>query len=221
MADETRERVKRIIAELKKAFPEAKVSLNFSTPHELLVATILAAQCTDARVNQVTPALFRKYKSPQDFANADPKELEQDIHSCGFFRQKTKSIIEMSQDIVNLYGGRVPDTMEELTKLRGVGRKTANVLLSAAFGKPALIVDTHVLRVSGRLGLADPKHVAKKDADKVEEDLMQVVAEEDWTTYSNLIVYLGRTICTARDPKHEECPVLHLCPTGKAALGIK
>lgn len=220
LADETRERVKKIIAELRKAYPEAKVSLDFRTPHELLVATILAAQCTDMRVNMTTPALFAKYRSPRDFAEADPREMEKDIHPCGFFRQKTRSIIEMSQDIVNLYDSRVPDTMEELTQLRGVGRKTANVILSAAFGKPGLIVDTHVLRVSGRLGLADPKSVAKKDADKVEQELMGVIAEEDWTAYSNLIVFHGRAICTARDPKHEDCPILEFCPTGRAALGL-
>lgn len=221
MPDSTNERVKEIIAELRKAYPDARVSLDFGTPHELLVATILAAQCTDARVNRTTPELFRKYSSPRDFAGADPGELEQDIHSCGFFRQKTRSIIEMSQDVVNLYDGRVPDTMEELTKLRGVGRKTANVILSAAFGKPGLIVDTHVLRVSGRLGLADPRNAARKDADKVEQELMTVVPEEDWANFSNLLVAHGRAICTARDPRHDICPVLHLCPTGQKAMSEK
>jgi len=218
MADETEVRVRKIIEELRKAYPHAKVTLDFRTPHELLVATILAAQSTDVNVNQVTKSLFRKYPSVHDFANADPKELERDIYSTGFFRQKTKSIIESSQDIVNLYGDRVPDTMEELTQLRGVGRKTANVILSAAFGKPGLIVDTHVLRVSGRLGLADPEHVEKKDADKVEQELMVVVPGEDWSCFSHLLVALGRTICTARNPRHEECPILHLCPTGQKAM---
>lgn len=218
MADETRERVKKIIAELKKAYPDARVTLDFRTPHELLVATILAAQSTDVNVNHVTKPLFQKYRSVQDFANAESAELERDIHSTGFFRQKAKSLIESSQDIVNLYGGNVPDTIEELTKLRGVGRKTANVVLSAAFGKPGLIVDTHVLRLSGRLGLVGPKLAAKKDADRVERELMAVVPEEDWANLSHLLVALGRTICTARDPRHEECPILHFCPTGRKAL---
>lgn len=218
MADETRDRVRKIIADLKKAYPHAKVTLDFSTPHELLVATILAAQSTDVNVNHVTKTLFKKYRSVEDFANADPRELEQDIHSTGFFRQKTKSIMESSQDIANLYGARVPDTMEELTHLRGVGRKTANVILSAAFGKPGLIVDTHVLRVSGRLGLSDPEHVKKKDAVKVEQELMAVVPQEDWSCFSHLLVALGRTVCTARNPRHEPCPILHLCPAGQKAL---
>lgn len=218
MSDDPKHRVRKIIAELRKAYPDAKVSLDFATPHELLVATILSAQCTDERVNMTTPGLFAKYPSPEAFANADPAELEQDIHSCGFFRQKTRSIIEMSQDVSSLYGGRVPDTMEELTALRGVGRKTANVILSAAFGKPGLIVDTHVLRISGRLGLADPRSVARKDADGVERQLMAVVPEQDWSNFSNLLVAHGRAVCTARDPKHDVCPVLELCPTGLAAL---
>lgn len=219
MADGTELRVREIIIELSKAYPDAKVSLDFSSPHQLLVATILSAQCTDLKVNQVTPVLFSKYASPRDFADADQRDLEQDIHSCGFFRQKARSIIEMSQDIVSVYAGRVPETMEELTQLRGVGRKTANVILSAAFGKPGLIVDTHVLRLSGRLALADPEHVNRKDADKVEQDLMKIVPEADWASFSNQLVALGRTICTARDPKHDLCPVLHLCPTGQRDLG--
>jgi len=218
MADETRKRTRKIVAELRKVYPHAKVTLDFSTPHELLVATILAAQSTDVNVNHVTKSLFQKYQSVQDFANADPKQLERDIYSTGFFRQKTKSIIESSQDIVNLYDGRVPDTMEELTQLRGVGRKTANVILSAAFGKPGIIVDTHVLRLSGRLGLVDPKLAANKDAVKVEQELMAIVPGEDWSCFSHLLVALGRTICTARNPRHEECPILHLCPTGQKAL---
>ncbi|MBP6963855.1 MAG: endonuclease III [Armatimonadetes bacterium] len=220
MEVQPRDRVREIIAELRTAFPDAKVSLEFGTPHQLLVATILSAQCTDIKVNQVTPALFAKYRSPQDFADADPSELERDVHATGFFRQKTKSIIESAQDIVHLHGGEVPDSMEELTQLRGVGRKTANVVLSAAFGKPGIIVDTHVLRISGLLGLADPKLVAKKDADKVERELMAVVPEEDWSNFSNLIVALGRSICPARKPRHDECPILHLCPTGQKGVTV-
>lgn len=216
--EDIRKRVKAIIAILKKAYPEARVTLNFSTPHELLVATILAAQSTDKKVNEVTKGVFKKYRSPEDFARADPKELEQDIRATGFFRQKANSVIESSQDIVNLYGGKVPDTVEDLTALRGVGRKTANVVRGAAFGEPALIVDTHVLRVSGRLALADPAHVAKKDADRVEQELMDVVPKREWTNFSHLLVALGRDVCTARNPKHDVCPILHLCPAGQAAL---
>ncbi len=219
MADGTKERVREIIRRLKEAYPdERKGMLNFSNPFELLIATILAAQSTDVTVNEVTPDLFRKYPTPQALANANPSEVEQAIHRTGFFRQKTRSIMEASQDIVNEYGGKVPDSMEELTKLRGVGRKTANVVLGNAFGKPALIVDTHVLRVSGRLGLVAPKLSERKEADKVEQELMKVVPEEDWTLFSHMIVQLGRTICIARAPKHDICPVLHLCPTGKAAM---
>lgn len=147
-----KKRAQEIISILKRTHPKPDVMLNFTTPFELLVATILAAQSTDVKVNEVTARLFKKYRSPDDFANADPKELEQDIHETGFFRQKAKSIIEASKEIVRRYDGKVPDTIEELTKLPGVGRKTANVVLARAFGKPAIIVDTHVLRVSARLG---------------------------------------------------------------------
>lgn len=218
MHKDIKERIKEIINILKRAYPDARTSLDFQTPFQLLVATILAAQCTDVKVNQVTKTLFKKYPTPDDFASADLRELEQDIHSIGFFRQKTKSIIEASQDIVNEYGGTVPDNLDELTKLRGVGRKTANVVLGNAFGKPAIVVDTHVLRISGRLHITDPKYVQKKEADKVEQDLMKIVPEQDWTLFSHLIVYLGRDICTARNPKHDICPILHLCPTGKVEM---
>ena len=219
MAEETRERVKEIIRVLKEAYPDPMLGmLRFSNPFELLVATILSAQSTDAMVNEVTKTLFTKYPTPRSLADADPLEVQQDIHTTGFFRQKARSIMEASQDIVNEYGGTVPDSMEELTKLRGVGRKTANVVLGNAFGKPALVVDTHVLRVAARLGLTDPRHAEKKDADKVEQDLMKVVPPEDWTLFSHLIVQLGRTTCTARNPQHHTCPVLHLCPTGRRAM---
>lgn len=213
-----KERVKDIIRILKQTYPSARTSLNFETPFQLLIATILAAQSTDVGVNKVTKTLFKKYPSPDAFATADLQELEQDIHSTGFFHQKSKSIVAASQDILREHGGRVPNTMEELTKLHGVGRKTANVVLGNAFGKPAIAVDTHVLRVSGRLGLTDPKSAKKKDADKVEHDLMNIVPEMDWIIFSHLLIYLGRDICTARNPKHDICPVLHLCPTGQAAI---
>jgi len=218
MSEDASERVREIIRILKRTYPDARTSLNFDTPFQLLVATVLAAQCTDVKVNEVTKTLFPKYPTPADFANADPRELEREIRATGFFRQKARAIIEASQDVVNEYGGRLPDSLEELTKLRGVGRKTANVVLGNAFGKPAVAVDTHVLRLSGRLGLTRPEYVQKKDADKVEQDLMQVVPEEDWTLFSHLLVYLGRNICTARKPDHEICPILRLCPTGQAYL---
>lgn len=220
MAEHTKSRVREIIGILKEAYPNPrKGMLNFTSPFELLIATILSAQSTDVKVNEVMQALFRKYPTPESLANANPQEVEQDIHATGFFRQKTKSIMEASQDIVNVYCGKVPDSIEQLTKLRGVGRKTANVVLGNAFSKPALAVDTHVLRVAGRLGLTDPKFAEKKDADKVEQDLMMVVPQEDWTLFSHLIVQLGRTICTARDPKHDICPILQLCPYGLRSMG--
>ncbi|MDI6828137.1 MAG: endonuclease III [Armatimonadota bacterium] len=219
--EEKKKRAQEIISILKRTHPKPDVMLNFTTPFELLVATILAAQSTDVKVNEVTARLFKKYRSPDDFANADPKELEQDIHETGFFRQKAKSIIEASKEIVRRYDGKVPDTIEELTKLPGVGRKTANVVLARAFGKPAIIVDTHVLRVSARLGLVDPKLAEKKEADKVEMALQEIIPEEDWVAFSDALVALGRTICTARAPKHNICPILHLCPTGQAEIKTK
>lgn len=212
------ERTREIIRILKQTYPNARTKLNFATPFQLLVATILSAQCTDDKVNEVTKTLFAKYRSPAEFAHTDPRELERHIRSTGFFRQKARAIIEASEDIVRLHAGTVPDSLEDLTKLRGVGRKTANVVLGNAFGKPAIAVDTHVLRVSGRLRLTDPSYAEKKEADKVEQDLMNIVPEQDWTLFSHIIIYLGREICTARKPKHDICPILHLCPTGQAEM---
>ncbi|HEY3298699.1 MAG TPA: endonuclease III [Armatimonadota bacterium] len=213
-------RVLEIIRILKENYPEARVSLDHKSPFQLLIATILAAQSTDKKINEITPALFKKYPTPEAFATSDPAELEQDIHASGFFRQKARSIIEASQDIVNEFGGELPDSMEGLVSLRGVGRKTANVVLGAAFNKPAMIVDTHVLRIAGRLALVDPILSEKKEAEKVEAALMKIVPEEDWTQFSNILVHFGRDICNAKKPRHEQCPILHLCPTGKAALNI-
>jgi len=216
-----KERVKEIIRILREEYPDPqKGMLNYTTPFELLIATILAAQCTDAKVNLVTKTLFKKYPTPASFAKADQRELEQEIRSTGFFRQKTRSIMEAAQDIMNEFGGEIPHTMEELTTLRGVGRKTANVVLGKAFGQPAIIVDTHVLRIAGRLHLTDAKNSEKKDADKVEQDLMRVVPRENWTLFSDLLIQLGRSICTARNPKHDICPILPLCPTGLAELDL-
>ena len=218
MCEVTKGRVKEIIRILKQTYPDARTSLSFAAPFQLLIATILSAQCTDAKVNEVTKTLFKKYPKAADFANADPRDLEQDIHATGFFRQKAKAIIEGSQDIVSNYEGKLPATLEELTKLRGVGRKTANVVLGNAFGKPAIAVDTHVLRLSGRLKLTDPKYAARKQAGKVEQDLMKIVPRKDWALFSHLLIYLGRNICTARKPRHDICPILSLCPTGKAEM---
>ena len=212
------ERVKEIIRILKEKYPDARTTLDWETPFQLLAATILAAQSTDKKVNEVTKTLFKKYPTPAAFAHANVSELEQDIHATGFFRQKARAIMAASQDIVEKYGGEIPGTLEELTELRGVGRKTANVVLANTVGKQAIIVDTHMLRVSGRLGLADPKVVKKKDADEVERRLMKVVPPDSWTIFSHLILFLGRDICTAKAPQHDICPILHLCPTGRAEL---
>ena len=195
---------------MKETYPGAKCTLDFNTPFELLIATILAAQCTDEKVNQITPGLFRKYPSPEAFAQADPAELEAIIRPTGFFRQKTRSIIEASRDIVAKHGGKVPQTMEGLTALRGVGRKTANLLLGVAFKQPAIIVDTHVKRVSNRLGLS-----TSSNPDKIEQELAQIVSKTDWTISNHLLVAHGRAICKAPTPLCEICPLLHLCPFGQ------
>jgi endonuclease III len=206
------DRVRKILPVLKREYPEAKCRLDHRTPLELLVATILSAQCTDDRVNIVTKDLFRKYKSAQGYASVDQAALEKDIQSTGFFRNKAKSIRTMAAALVEEHKGKVPDTMEELTELAGVGRKTANVVLGNAFGKNiGVVVDTHVTRVSNRLGLTDHKI----DAVKIELDLMQTVPQEDWTLWSHLLIHHGRKICQARKPKCEICPLLPDCPAGQ------
>lgn len=200
-----------ILPILKRAYPDARCSLDHSGPLELLVATILSAQCTDARVNLVTKDLFRKYRSAADYAKVKPEALEKDIQSTGFYRNKAKSIMAMARALVDNHGGRVPDTMDELVHLAGVGRKTANVVLGNAFGKnEGVVVDTHVTRVADRLGLT--KHPS--DAVKIEQDLMPIVPREEWTLFSHLLIYHGRQICEARRPKCEQCPVFSHCPSG-------
>ncbi len=204
------DRVRRILPTLKRLYPEARCSLNHKTPLQLLVATILSAQCTDARVNIVTAELFRRFKKAQDYALAPHEQLERAIQSTGFFRNKAKSIIGMAQALVDKHQGKVPATMEELTALPGVGRKTANVVLGNAFGiNVGVTVDTHVARLSNRLGLT--KHV---DPVKIERDLMQVVPNEQWTLWSHLLIHHGRAVCVARNPRCEQCPLLRDCPTG-------
>lgn len=218
MTNPETERVQEVIRILKERYPDARVTLDYENPFQLLVATILAAQSTDKKVNEITPQLFRKYPTPEAFAEANLAELERLVHPTGFFRQKSRAIVEASQDIVHEYGGQVPTTMEELTQLRGVGRKTANVILGNVFGTPGIVVDTHMVRIAGKLGLADQQHVKRKDADKIERELMSVVPESEWTMFSHLIVALGRDICTAKTPRHDVCPILHLCPAGQAAM---
>lgn len=220
MADDRKQRVVEIVRILRERYPHPRTALNHENPFQLLVATILSAQSTDVMVNKVTPGLFKKYPSPEAFASADPREMEQDIRATGFFRQKTSAIMEASQDIVSRFGGKVPDNLEDLIELRGVGRKTANVVLSNAFGKPAIPVDTHVLRLSGRLRLVDPKLAERKEADRVEQELMAITPQEDWSDLSHLLINLGREICTARNPKHDICPILALCPTGQRECGM-
>ncbi|HKO01661.1 MAG TPA: endonuclease III [Thermoanaerobaculia bacterium] len=205
------ERVAEIIVQLKRMYPKAKCSLDFTNPFELLIATMLSAQSTDVRVNIVTKSLFRKYPDPQSFAKASQVEMERDVKQTGFFRNKAKAVIAASQEIVEKHNGEVPRTMEELTALPGVGRKTANVVLSNAFDAPVgIVVDTHVTRVSARLGLT-----ANFDAVKIEEDLMKLIPKKEWTNYSHRVIYHGREICVARKPKCAICDLNGLCPSAE------
>jgi len=205
-----RQRAKQIIGILKAEYPDAKCSLDFYTPHQLLIAAILAAQCTDERVNMVTPELFRKYPDVEAFANADPAKIEEMVKPTGFFRNKTKAIIASAREIVAQFGGRVPDTIEELTSLTGVGRKTANLIIGVVYRKPAIIVDTHVKRVSGRLELTE-----YEDPTKIEFDLIEVLPVDDWTIFNHLIIYHGRAVCKAPTPICGICKLLELCPYGQ------
>ena len=206
------DRIAPIIRKLKKQYPDAKCSLDYRNPLELLVATILSAQCTDTRVNVVTKNLFRKYKSAGGYANADPDELSDMIKSTGFFRNKRKSLIGMGAALAERHEGRVPQTLDELTKIPGVGRKTANVVLGNAFNKnEGIVVDTHVSRISRRLRLT-----RKNDAAKIERDLMRIVSRKEWTLFPHLLIHHGRAICQARKPKCEICSVNMLCPSSNA-----
>ena len=201
------ERVKAIWPILKRIYPQAKCALEHTNPLELLVATILSAQCTDVRVNIVTKMLFKKYKSATDWAKTPLEEIEQDIKSTGFYRNKAFNIKNACQKIINDYSGEVPDTMDELLKLNGVGRKTANVVLGNAFGIPGIVCDTHVIRLSRRLGLS-----ANSDPVKLEFNLMEIVPKKNWTLFSHSIVFHGRNICQARKPKCDVCPIAKYCP---------
>jgi endonuclease III len=214
--EELKLRTRAIIRRLKRNFPDAKCSLNHTNPFELLVATILSAQCTDERVNIVTADLFRKYRKPEDYLKVSPRELEKDIQSTGFFRNKTKSIQGTSKVLTEEYGGVVPHTMEELLELPGVARKTANVVLGNAFDvKAGVVVDTHVTRLSHRLDLSQ-----QKTAEKIEQDLIVIVPKKDWVIFPHLMIAHGRKICKARSPLCAECPVEKLCPSSFLKTGV-
>jgi len=200
-------RARKIIGRLKRAYPAAKIALRFDSPLELLVATILSAQCTDDRVNAVTESLFERYPSAKSYAEASTPTLERDIHATGFFRAKARSLIGMGRALVERHGGEVPRTLAELTALPGVGRKTANVVLGNAFGMPALAVDTHVFRVSQRLALAKAD-----DPEDVHDQLCRVIPRTEWTHATHLLIIHGRQVCRARTPACQDCPVAGLCP---------
>ena len=201
-------RAGRIVERLAEAYP-ARIELEFSNPLELAIATILSAQCTDARVNEVTKSLFEKYRTAEDYADADPEVLQDEIRSTGFFRNKTRSIVSFTRSLVELHGGVVPGTMDELVGLPGIGRKTANVILGSAFGvNEGIAVDTHVKRVAGRLELSD-----ESDPDKIERDLMKLVPRDGWTDFSLRMIQHGRYRCSARSPQCDGCVLEELCPT--------
>jgi endonuclease-3 len=203
-----KERVKELLNRLRGIY-EPKIALKFSNPWELLVATILSAQTTDERVNMVTENLFKKYKSPEDYVKVPLEDLEQDIKSINYYRNKAKFIKSCAQIIVEEYGGKVPDTMEELLKLPGVARKTANVVLSAGYGKnEGIVIDTHVARLSKRLDLSE-----EKNRDKLEQDLMKIVPRDEWANFSYLLIHHGRNVCKAKNPKCEECILKDICPS--------
>lgn len=206
--------VTKIIKLLKKEYPDAKCALNFSTPFQLLLSTILSAQCTDVRVNKVTEILFKDYSTPEDFTNIDEEVLREYIKSCGMYIQKSKNIISMSNDICQKHGGEVPADFNELIKLAGVGRKTANVVLCNAFNIPAFAVDTHVFRVANRIGLASSNKV-----DEVEQQLMNKIERSEWCIVHHLLISHGRAICIARKPKCSDCKINTLCKYYKESRG--
>jgi endonuclease-3 len=209
MTDDIKQRAAMIIKRLKKEYPHAHCALNHSNAFELLIATILSAQCTDERVNIVTADLFRKYRSPNDFVNADLSELEKDIHSTGFFRNKAKNIQGASRRIIDEFGGKVPETMNDLLSLPGVARKTANVVLGNAFGiASGVVVDTHVSRLSQRLGLTK-----NENPEKIERDLIEFVPRKHWIIFPHWLITHGRRVCQARKPKCKECVLADICPS--------
>jgi endonuclease-3 len=214
--DELKKRVRDVIRRLKRAYPDAKTSLNHTNPFELLIATILSAQCTDERVNIVTADLFRKYHGPEDYLKVPARELEKDIQSTGFFRNKTKSIQGTSKKLTEEFHGEVPHTMDELLELPGVARKTANVVLGNAFGiKAGVVVDTHVTRLSHRLNFTQ-----EKTAEKIEKDLIPIVPKKDWVIFPHLMIFHGRKICKARNPLCAECVIEKQCPSSYLKTGV-
>ncbi len=206
-APERQARVRQILEILERTYPNATTALNYRTPWELLVATILSAQSTDKRVNEVTPGLFKKYPTVADFANANPAELAQDIRSTGFFNSKTKALIGAAKKVLSDFGGQVPRTMEEMLTIPGVGRKTANVVLGTAYGIPSgIVVDTHVQRVARRLDLTK-----ESDPEKIEQDLMKIVPKDKWIVFSHEMILHGRALCVARKPRCAQCPLDAIC----------
>ncbi len=202
-------RAPEIVKALSKAYPDARVALRFSNALEMLVATILSAQCTDEKVNEVTATLFRKYRRPEDYLKVPEDELRADIKPTGFYNQKAASVRAACQRIVEVYGGEVPDTMEDLITLRGVARKTANIVLGNAYGKvEGIAVDTHVKRLANRLGFS-----AESDPDKIEQDLMRLIPRKRWFDFTYVLIDHGRAVCVARKPRCEECPVSRVCPS--------
>ena len=204
--------IPKILDILDQTYPEAKCSLDFKNPLELLVATVLSAQCTDERVNQVTKSLFNKYRSAEDYASAPLEELEDDIRSTGFFRNKAKSLKNCGTALVEQHQGEVPASLGQLVNLPGIGRKTANVILGTAFKIPGIVVDTHVGRITQRIGLTH-----EQDPVKIEFDLMEIIPKDKWTTFSHQLIHHGRKICTARKPKCPKCPLLEHCDYGQEA----
>lgn len=207
----TQKPIDEIIRRLERDYPEAVCSLNYTKDYELLFATRLAAQCTDERVNQVTPALFAAFPTLEAFAKAQPEDVEPYIHSCGFYRAKARDIVGAARMLVTEYGGRVPDTMEQLLRLPGVGRKTANLILGDVHGKPAVVVDTHCIRLSNRIGLVDTK-----DPAKIEKRLREILPPDKANDFCHRLVLHGRAVCTARRPKCEICSIRELCDTGQS-----
>ncbi|NLN15355.1 MAG: endonuclease III [Tissierellia bacterium] len=202
----SKQEIRKVLELLNQLYPDAKAELNFTNPFELLIATILSAQCTDVQVNKTTAVLFEKYKTPEDYLHLKEEELGRLIYSCGFYKTKSRNILETCRILVEEYNSQVPDSIEDLMKLPGVGRKTANVVVSNAFGLPAIAVDTHVFRVSNRIGLANSKTV-----EETEKDLMKNIDKDMWTKAHHLLIFHGRRICRARNPLCEECPLTDYC----------
>ncbi|MBW2064519.1 MAG: endonuclease III [Deltaproteobacteria bacterium] len=206
--DGREKRARRIFEILDPVYTMKKTALEYRSPFQLLIATILSAQCTDRQVNKVTTSLFKKYRTPDDYVRARISELEKDIKSTGFYRNKARSIKGCCEELIRLYGGKVPGNMEGLLRLPGVGRKTANCVLGAAFGVPGIVVDTHVKRLCLRLGLTENNH-----PDKIEKDVEKLLPRDKWRRFSDILIYHGRAVCKARKPAHDRCQVFHLCPS--------